>query len=163
MKGILSISLPLLILDQLTKWLALQYIGEPIPIIPGLFNLVLVFNTGAAFGMLKNQNLLFITVSLVALGAMGWMFWKKAFEDNWSRVAGLLLIPGILGNLTDRLTRGSVVDFLDFYLGERHWPAFNVADSCICVAVGLFLIGSWKETKTRSDAPVEERTAKDKP
>lgn len=157
MKGLLYLSLPLLIADQATKWLAIRYLKgqEPVSVIPGFFDLVYVQNTGAAFGMAKGQNLLFVTISVIALSVMAWMFIKNSFHDGMSRLGGVLLIPGILGNLTDRLVHGFVVDFLDFYISAgqpdprdgHHWPAFNIADVCICVAVGCFLISSWKESK----------------
>jgi signal peptidase II len=156
MKFWLSVSLPLYVVDQLTKALILANIStdEMIPVIPGFFNLVQVHNTGAAFGMLRDNNLFFIAVSCGALIILAILVWKKVFEDGPSRWAAALLVAGISGNLTDRLVHGHVVDFLDFILPMYgRWPAFNVADSCICIAAGLFVLASFLDTKRRKAQP----------
>jgi signal peptidase II len=149
-RPLLAIVLPFYVLDQLTKWLVLKFIGpqEMIPVIPGFFSLVQWHNTGAAFGMLHDSNLFFMGLSVVALVAL-FVFWRRgAFQGRLPRVAAALLTAGILGNLTDRLVHQFVVDFLLFDLHvpfASPWPAFNVADSCICSAAGLFIIGSFLE------------------
>ncbi len=140
--------LPLYALDQLTKWLVVRHISPdaPVTVIPGWFDLVYWTNTGAAFSMLSHSNGFFLVLSSVALVVLAVLYRRGAFDAPWPRAGFCLLVPGVLGNLTDRLARGSVVDFLLFDLhvpGAHPWPAFNVADSCICVAVGCFLIGSW--------------------
>ncbi|MGH8048172.1 MAG: signal peptidase II [Chthoniobacterales bacterium] len=151
-RPLLALTLPLYVLDQLTKWLVLRHIepNDEIAVIPGFFSLVQVHNTGAAFGMLHDSNYFFIGLSVVFLVAL-LVFWRRgAFQDRGPRVAAALLTAGILGNLTDRLTHHFVVDFLlfDLHVPFAHpWPAFNVADSCICVAAGLFVIGSFFESK----------------
>ncbi len=140
------LTLPLYLADQLTKWAVLRNLrfGEVYGVIPGFFDLVHVTNTGAAFGMMKDNNLFFIILSAAALVGLAWFGHKNAFDTAANRTAAALLTSGILGNLTDRLIHGHVIDFLDFYYANWHWPAFNVADSCICVAAGLFLIGSFR-------------------
>jgi signal peptidase II len=156
MKLWLFVSLPLYILDQLTKALVLGHIStdEMIPIIPGFFNLVQVHNTGAAFGMLKDNNLFFVALSFSALILLATLAWKGVFVDWTSRWAGALLVAGVAGNLTDRLLHGHVVDFLDVILPwYGRWPAFNVADSCICVAAGLFILGSFLDGKRKKTQP----------
>lgn len=156
MKLWLSVSLPLYILDQLTKALVLANISteERITVIPGFFNLVQVHNTGAAFGMLKDNNLFFIALSCCALVILAILGWKGAFADGPSRWAAALLVAGIAGNLTDRILHGHVLDFLDFILPVYgRWPAFNVADSCICIAAGLFVLGSFMDGKRRKVQP----------
>ena len=156
MKLWLLVSLPLYVLDQLTKALVLTHIStdELIPVIPGFFNLVQVHNTGAAFGMLKDNNLFFVVLSCSALIILAILAWKGVFQDWTSRWAGALLVAGVAGNLTDRILRGHVVDFLDFILPwYGRWPAFNVADSCICVAAGLFILGSFLDGKRRKAQP----------
>ena len=150
LKTLLAVSLPLYALDQVTKYLVWSHIhgGEFIPVIPGWFDLVHVGNTGAAWGMMHNSNGFFAGLSLVALVVLGVLYRQNAFADPLARAGFLLLVPGILGNLTDRLAHGHVVDFLSFDLhvpGANPWPSFNVADSCICVAVGLFLLGSLRD------------------
>ncbi len=156
MKLWLLVSLPLYVLDQLTKSLVLTHIstGELIPVIPGFFNLVQVHNTGAAFGMLRDNNLFFVILSFSALIILAILAWKGVFQDWTSRWAGALLVAGVAGNLTDRILHGHVVDFLDVILPwYGRWPAFNVADSCICVAAGLFILGSFLDGKRRKAQP----------
>lgn len=148
MKLFLAITVPFYILDQVTKVLVLKYIGteDVIPVIPGFFNLVQVHNTGAAFGMLSNNNALFMALLIGALIGVAILWKKGVFKDKPSQIAAALLLAGIAGNLTDRILHGFVVDFLDFILPwYGHWPSFNVADSCICVAAGLFIISSLLE------------------
>ena len=156
MKLWLLVSLPLYIFDQLTKSLVLTFIStdELIPVIPGFFNLVQVHNTGAAFGMLRDNNLFFVILSFSALIILAILAWKGVFQDWTSRWAGALLVAGVAGNLTDRILHGHVVDFLDVILPwYGRWPAFNVADSCICVAAGLFILGSFLDGKQRKAQP----------
>jgi signal peptidase II len=146
MKLLLFITLPLYLLDQVTKWLVLRFIStdEFVPVIPGFFYLVQVHNTGAAFGMLKDNNLFFMLLALAALVLVAVFARRGAFADAPSRFGAALLVSGVLGNLTDRILHGYVVDFLDVVLPwYGHWPAFNVADSAICVAAGLFLISGF--------------------
>ena len=156
MKFWLSVSLPLYLLDQLTKALVLTHIStdEMVPIIPGFFNLVQVHNTGAAFGMLKNNNLFFMVLSFGALTILAMLERKGAFVDWTLRWAAALLVAGVAGNLTDRILHGHVVDFLDFILPfYGRWPAFNIADSCICIAAALFVLSSFLDGKRRKAQP----------
>ncbi len=145
-----AVVLPLYALDQWTKYLTVAHLDpyEPRVVIPGFFSLVSWTNKGAAFGMFQNQRWFFLALSAVALVVLAVLYRRGAFDDALSRAGFALLIPGILGNLTDRLARGEVIDFLLFNLhvpGANPWPAFNVADSCICVAVGCFLFNSWRD------------------
>lgn len=153
-KYILYLTLPLYLLDQLTKWLVIRqfpsetYRGEEIVLIPDFFNLVRVHNTGMAFGAFNNSqyaNLAFGAVAISALVAISVLWKRHAFPSLPSKLAAALLISGILGNLTDRLMpgRGYVIDFLDFHIGSRHWPSFNVADSCISIAAVLLIISAF--------------------
>ena len=151
MRYILFLSLPLYALDQWTKQLVLRFIDpdRPRTLISGFFSLVNVTNTGAAFGSFRNNNTFFIVISSVALLVVLVLLLRQRLPDVWRDVSLALLLAGILGNLTDRLLYGHVIDFLLFNLHVPHanpWPAFNVADSCISIAVALFLIQSlWKE------------------
>jgi signal peptidase II len=150
MKLLLFITLPLYLLDQVTKWLVLRFIStdEFVPVIPGVFYLVQVHNTGAAFGMLKNNNLFFMILASVALVLVAIFARRGAFADAPSRLGAALLVSGVLGNLTDRILHGYVIDFLDVILPwYGHWPAFNVADSAICAAAALFLISGFLNTE----------------
>ena len=153
MKLLLFITLPLYLLDQVTKWLVLRFIStdEFVPVIPGVFYLVQVHNTGAAFGMLKNNNLFFMILASVALVLVAIFARRGAFADAPSRFGAALLVSGVLGNLTDRILHGYVIDFLDVILPwYGHWPAFNVADSAICAAAALFLISGFVNTEKKT-------------
>lgn len=154
MKFLLSIALPAFLLDQATKWWVVrnfEFDGPPREVVPGFFYLVHWGNTGAAFSMFRNSNTGFVVLSLVAFVALIFAFLRGIFRDRASRWGVALLLGGILGNVTDRLIHHHVVDFLLFDLHVRFanpWPAFNVADTCICIAAGLFIIGSFQAEKT---------------
>lgn len=156
MKLLLFVTLPLYLLDQVTKWLVLRFIStdEFVPVIPGFFYLVQVHNTGAAFGMLKDNNLFFMLLATVALILVAVFARRGAFADAPSRLGAALLVSGVLGNLTDRILHGYVIDFLDVVLPwYGHWPAFNVADSAICGAAALFLISGFVGGGKRVSSP----------
>jgi signal peptidase II len=119
--------------------------------VPDFFNLVNVTNTGAAFGSFKGNNTFFVVISIIALVVVTVLLVRHHRADPWRDISLALLLAGILGNLTDRLLYGHVIDFLLFNLHIRYadpWPAFNVADSCISVAVVLFVIHSFGREKT---------------
>ena len=172
MKFLAAIALPIYALDQLTKWWILTHFAlvpsernvalfpavvanpEHLPlahdVFPGWFSIVHWGNTGAAFSFLSDHPWVFIVLSIGAfIGLL--IAWKRnVFTDAPSRVAVPLLLGGILGNVTDRFVHGYVVDFLLVDLHVRFadpWPAFNVADSCICVAAGLFLIAAIRDAR----------------
>ena len=151
MKFILLISLPLYAVDQLTKKLVLRFISPVEKPVPDFFSLVNVTNTGAAFGSFRGNNTFFIVISVVALVVVTVLLVRRSQPDPWRDLSLALLLAGILGNLTDRLLYGHVIDFLLFNLHIRYadpWPAFNVADSCISVAVALFIIHSFRKEKS---------------
>ncbi|MDO8746361.1 MAG: signal peptidase II [Thermodesulfovibrionales bacterium] len=139
MRKIAFIIMPLLvILDQGTKYLADKLISpfKPVELLPFL-HFVNLRNEGAAFGMFKSfGNNIFIIISLIAIGVIFFML-IKGKEDPF----GLsIILGGAIGNLIDRLFRGSVVDFIDVFAGRHHWPAFNVADSALTIGIGLIFI-----------------------
>ena len=153
MKFIFFLSFPLYALDQLTKYYVLRFIkpDEPRVVIAGLFDLVNITNTGAAFGSFKNNNTFFIVISCLALLFVVALLVRRRSRDAWRDVSLALLEAGVLGNLTDRLLYGHVIDFLlfDLHFPYAHpWPAFNVADSCICIAVVCFIIHSFRQNKS---------------
>lgn len=136
-----------IIVDQLTKMLVAGslHLYESREIIPGFFNLVYVTNSGAAFSMLADvdspwRHYFFLCIGAAALIGLSVVYWKLRNVNNLYSWPLALIAGGAAGNLLDRIRFGSVVDFLDFYVGRYHWPAFNIADSAICVGVGLFLI-----------------------
>jgi len=152
MKFILFLSVPLYALDQWTKHLVLRFVSpeEPRIIISNFFHLVNVTNTGAAFGSFRNNNTFFIAISSLAGLVVLALLVRRRARDLWGDISLALLLAGILGNLTDRLLCGHVIDFLLFDLHVRFahpWPAFNVADSCISVAVVCFIIHSFWQSK----------------
>ena len=162
MKYIFLLSLPLYALDQWTKHLVLRYVqpDEALHVVPktgGFFDIVNVTNTGAAFGSFKGNNAFFVALSCFALFVVVLLLVRRRATDAWRDVSLALLLAGILGNLTDRLLHGHVIDFLVFDFGRNApsflhpWPAFNVADSCICIAVVCFIIHSFREKKTSQD------------
>ena len=151
MRFILFLSLPLYALDQVTKWLVLQNIrpeDPQFPVVHGFFYLVNVTNNGAAFGSFKNNNAFFIVLSCLALVVVLALLLRPRSPDTLRDLSLALLLAGIMGNLTDRFVHGHVIDFLlfDLHLPLAHpWPAFNVADSCICIAVGCFIVDSFRK------------------
>ena len=137
------------IIDQLTKLWIMTNLGlhEQQNVISGFFNLVYVTNTGAAFGFLAGskswlRQVFFVGVAVVALGVIVYAYGHLKRQGRIFVYALGLIGGGAIGNLIDRLRFGSVVDFLDFYFGSYHWPAFNAADSAITVGVGLFMLGT---------------------
>ena len=161
MKWILSLSLPLYAFDQITKYWILQHVAPDsnVEIIRRWFYLVNVTNTGAAFGSFKNNNAFFIALSLIAMVAVLFaLLRKQGCPDAWRDLSLALLLAGIMGNLTDRIIHGHVTDFLLFNLHIRFanpWPAFNVADSCICIAVVCFIIHSLRQKPAANVAKAE--------
>ena len=155
MKYILLLSLPLYLLDQITKGLVLRFVGvEDIHVIvPDFFAIVNVTNDGAAFGSFKNNNLFFIVLSCVAfVFVFALLLRRTRTRDRLRDISLALLLAGIMGNLTDRFLRGHVIDFALFDLHIplkifRPWPAFNIADSCICIAVICFIVHSLRKRK----------------
>jgi signal peptidase II len=141
-----------LALDLGTKDAAGRFLnsGESLPVINGFFNLVLTYNTGAAFSLLAGEGGLGQSLKMTALAALAILpflyFFVQAAPGDRSRLAALGLIwGGALGNIHDRLRWGAVVDFLDFHWRGYHWPAFNFADLSICLGAGLLGLSVWRE------------------
>lgn len=142
-------------LDQLTKlWIqqAVPVWEKGFTVIPGFFDIVHILNRGAAFGFLNRHDIdwqrpFFIAVSILAVGLI-WVLAKSQEDDGPFYVHGLgLILGGALGNLLDRARLGVVVDFLDFYIGDMHWPAFNVADMGFCVGAGALLVSFYQQRR----------------
>ncbi len=134
------------IFDRLTKGLIAQKIvlHDSVDLIPGLLRLTHVQNQGAAFGLFSESPSEFkvgvlILFSVAALGVVSALLWKNGNAMNATAIALSLVFGGALGNLWDRVSSGRVIDFMDFYLGSHHWPAFNIADSAIVVGALLLL------------------------
>ncbi|HEU5412803.1 MAG TPA: signal peptidase II [Candidatus Angelobacter sp.] len=134
------------ILDRLTKWVISRNItpNDSVDVVPGLFRLTHVQNQGAAFGLFSDSPsewkvAMLILFSVAALAVVSALLWKNGNAMNTTAIALSLVFGGALGNLWDRVASGRVIDFLDFYLGSHHWPAFNIADSAIVVGALLLL------------------------
>lgn len=144
-----------LLLDQLTKY----WVVKEIPfasrkiVIPGFFNLTYVTNTGAAWGILSGRYWLLLSISAAVFAAAVW--YLQALTENWKEryFAIFLVMSGILGNSIDRVFRGAVVDFLQFYIGKYVWPSFNVADSCICIGVFIYIFSTLLRPERKKGDP----------
>lgn len=138
---VLILSVSVAVMDQVSKTLVQANLlpTDVVSVIPGFMNIRFVRNTGAAWGSFQGNNLALTVVSVVMLGLL--IAFRKHFGGRSviSRTGMGLLAGGIIGNLVDRIKLGYVVDFLDFHAFGWHFPAFNVADSAICVGVGLYV------------------------
>jgi signal peptidase II len=137
----------ILLSDQVTKFMVVQKfpLYQRVEVIQGFFNLTHVRNTGGAFGIFGGEkggigSILFVVVSLIAVGAIVFFFIKIKENEKTLTLSFSLILSGAIGNLIDRLRYGEVVDFLDFHLSTYHWPAFNIADSAICIGIGLMAL-----------------------
>jgi signal peptidase II len=134
---LIGIALVVIGLDQVTKLLVARelVLGQSVPVVPGLFHMTLVHNTGMAFGLLSGTDLPFKAIFVTLLSVLA------------------------LGNIVDRIRLGYVIDFLDVFYRDAHWPAFNLADSSICVGVGLLILESLRHrspaTRAENDVPAE--------
>lgn len=143
----LSVSALVLVLDQLTKALVRESLPlhGTVAVIPNLFHLTLVTNRGALFGLLHDlpdpyRSSLFTLVPLLAIGLIVYFQVRTSLRDVLAHAGLALILGGAIGNLLDRLRFGHVIDFLDVFIRDRHWPAFNIADSSICLGVGLLVL-----------------------
>ncbi|GBE05697.1 MAG TPA: signal peptidase II [Nitrospirae bacterium] len=136
-----------ILLDYFTKWIIETRVHprEVINVLPFL-NIVNVKNTGAAFGMLSGlDNRIFIAIAIIAIILVITYILKTT--DNFEALSVSLILGGAVGNLLDRLKIGKVVDFIDFFAGEWHWPAFNVADSALTIGIILFVLANIRHSK----------------
>ena len=134
--------LTLVILDQFTKALVINFFNlyDSVALLP-MINLTFVVNYGFAFGLLNNPSLNQILVSLVILAIIIYFLYLLIkTQDKIFQLTLTLILAGALGNFIDRIFRGFVIDFIDIYIGKYHWPAFNIADSCITVGFVVLMI-----------------------
>jgi len=142
----LAAAIAVVILDQLSKAAVLGFFAKHAlgngETVTSFFNLALTYNRGMSFGLFNNgaglNALLFSLVAAAIVAAL--VYWLRRVASPFLAVAIGLVIGGAVGNVTDRIRLGAVVDFLDFHLGTLHWPAFNLADSAICVGVAAMLL-----------------------
>jgi signal peptidase II len=132
--------------DQITKALILRYLPlhKSIPVIAGIFDITHVLNPGGAFGLLADlsvvmRTVIFLFISSLAVGLVFYFYIKTPRSHTFLSIGFALIFGGAIGNLIDRVRFGMVVDFLDLYIGQYHWPAFNIADSAITVGIFIFI------------------------
>ncbi|MGF1560738.1 MAG: signal peptidase II [Geminicoccaceae bacterium] len=153
----LAVALVVIALDQLSKQLILSGLEHTIAV-TGFFNLVLVFNPGASFGLFAGHpdyaRIGFTAIALLA--AIALVIWLARARERWLAWPLGAILGGALGNTIDRVRFGAVVDFLDFHVAGYHWPAFNVADSAICVGAFALIVESL--IRSRAETPSHDRT-----
>ena len=136
----------LIFLDQVTKWWIINYIMQPIKILPitPFFNIVLTWNSGISFGIFSNQGSFSVIIlsTLATLIVFFLAVWLMKAENKKLIIGLICIIGGAIGNIIDRVYHGAVIDFLDFHIKNYHWPAFNVADSCIFIGATLIILDS---------------------
>lgn len=153
-KGQIALIIGAIALDVVTKLIIKANVSylETIPVIDGFFNIVYVLNPGAAFGFLRGlddsyRQIFFIVVTIIAIVFI--LYLMNNEKSKLSAYAFALVLSGAIGNLIDRIHTSYVVDFLDFYIGSYHWPAFNIADSCITIGITILLIDSFFIKKSK--------------
>ena len=146
-RRLITIVTTTILLDQTTKYFVMKRmsVGESIPLIDGLLNLTFVFNPGAAFGFLSSASEkfrvpFFFLISVVAIGVVLVIYFKGARENILLQVGLSLVLGGAVGNLIDRIFFKKVIDFIDLYYKQFHWPAFNIADSAITIGVFILIV-----------------------
>lgn len=154
---LLGLSLAFLIVtfDQITKYYIMNEVLGEYGVISytSFFNLVRAWNTGVSFSMFNNWGIWGVVVlSLVALTIVGFLiYWLYNEKSKFVQVALGFIIGGAIGNVIDRIRLGAVFDFLDFHIGDSHWPAFNVADSFICIGAVMIILYSLFVKKTKEE------------
>ena len=157
----LGIVVIIVVLDQVTKlWIdASMALHASFPVIDGFFNITYVRNPGAAFGFLAGaapvfRTLFFLAVTVAAIVLILYYLYKTPSRGPFLTISLALILSGALGNMIDRVRLGEVIDFLDVYIGTTHWPAFNVADSAICVGAAIMfwvMVKDGKEKEVKRD------------
>ena len=142
----ISLSALIVLLDQASKYWISQ-IKPFIQVIPGFFNIVYVENPGAAFGILHGKQGLLSAISIIAVIVLLALIFQE--RRTGVSVSLSLILGGTCGNLIDRVRLGYVVDFLDVYVMDHHWPSFNIADSAITVGVGILIVVTFLEEFSR--------------
>lgn len=143
-----------IVLDQWTKWLALKHLefAQSATVFPGL-DWTLLYNRGMAFSLFSDGGwqiwMLTILTAVVSLVIAVWLF-RTPRDHRWQAASLALVLGGALGNLIDRLRYGHVVDFIDVYYGQYHWPAFNIADSAITVGAVMLAVVLFREDRESS-------------
>jgi len=145
--ALLFVSGVLIVIDQYTKFMVSLHIplNYSIKLVDGFFNLTHIRNSGVAFGLFASQQseykaLMFISISIIAIMAILVIFHQTPKEKKIVQTGLILIFSGAIGNLIDRSLHGEVIDFVDFFIEGYHFPAFNIADSCITIGVALMVV-----------------------
>ncbi len=148
------------VLDRASKWIVERYVSfsDDYRVIPGLFDIVRSQNRGVAFGIGNDSagtwlTLLLPAVSLAAVALVAVALWKARRMERLTLWGLACILGGAAGNVFDRLASGLVTDFLELYVGQYHWPTFNVADSAIVIGSGLFLIDALRSKRQIANVP----------
>ncbi len=152
----LSLALLIIILDQLSKYYVLEHVVNEYGVVPctSFFNMVRAWNTGVSFSMFNDMGNLGVWVlSLSSIIIVCFLiYWLYKENNKLIQISLGFIIGGAIGNVIDRIRLGAVFDFLDFYIGNKHWPAFNVADSFICIGAFLIIMhGLFYQTKDKEE------------
>jgi signal peptidase II len=155
---LLSLAAGVIALDQLAKIVVLSRMqpGDTVPLLPGLFQFRFIVNRGGLFGIFRDlpdlwRTVLFTGVPVLASAGLLFFLLRTPATQVLLRSGLALILGGAIGNLTDRLRLGFVVDYLDVFFRGHHWPAFNVADSAICIGVGLILLDAFHHRPSESE------------
>lgn len=150
--SLLIVSGVLIVVDQYTKLMVSLHIplNYSVEVIEGIFNLTHIRNSGVAFGLFASQQseykaLMFIIISTIAITAILVIFHQTPKEKKMVQIGLILIFSGAIGNLIDRSLHGEVIDFVDLFFNGHHFPAFNIADSCITIGVALMVIDLFTE------------------
>jgi len=142
-----GLSVAVFAVDRLSKWVIEQRVSafDVHTVIPGFFDIVHSQNRGVAFGLMNDSPSVWRTLALIvfasaAMLVVASMLWRASRADRLTAIGLALILGGAAGNLFDRIMWGRVTDFLEFYMGDLHWPTFNVADSCVVIGSGLLLL-----------------------
>ncbi len=149
-----TVAIPIFAVDQITKHIidSTLTLYSRIEVIPGFFNIIKAYNTGAAFSLFANRtspisSLIFHLTTAVAVLIVIYLLFTTENDKKMKLIGLNMIIGGAMGNLFDRIVHGHVVDFLDFYIGKYHWPAFNVADSSIVIGTALLILALIREER----------------
>jgi signal peptidase II len=148
------------LIDRLTKWLIETHVSfvDTFRVIPGFFDIVHSQNRGVAFGIFSDSSsewrtLLLVLFSIAAVLVVAWILWSADRLDRFSLAGFALILGGAAGNVFDRIVWGRVTDFLEFYVGDYHWPTFNMADSAIVIGSALLLIDLLRPKRQAANVP----------
>lgn len=150
---IILIAVISVILDQIVKYLIISKctLYKKNPVIDGFFNITYVQNRGAAWGILNNNIILLVVITVLALGLICSFIFKESNIKKLDIILYGMLLGGIIGNFIDRIFRGYVIDFLDFIIFGYDFPVFNIADMLIVISVGIMIITYWRSRNENTE------------